>query len=159
MCRRFRSLTNSIFSITKMRWNNHRSSLPDTHVLKAHVHPHHHLSRSQNYVVGLAKAVSGEEGKKNKNNSTYNTDFCCLKLPQKQQFLVSHCQKLTLCPMLFYQAVSWSCLQGSKVQPTPNRSVPTVDKSSCTKIIGFLNESQLKWLILPNKPPKYFISK
>lgn len=56
------ALTNSIFSITKVRWDNDRPSFPDTHVLKAHVHPQHHLTRSQNYVVGLAKAVSGKEG-------------------------------------------------------------------------------------------------
>lgn len=57
------ALTNSIFSITEVRWDNDRPSFPDTHVLKAHVHPQHHLTRSQNYVVGLAKAVSGKEGK------------------------------------------------------------------------------------------------
>ena len=56
-----------------MRWNDDCSSFPDTHVLKAHVHPHHHLSRSQNYVVGLAKTVSGVGiGKKKTKKPTLN---------------------------------------------------------------------------------------
>lgn len=60
------ALTNSIFSITKVRWDNNCPSFPNTHVLKTHVHPQHHLTRSQNYVVGLAKAVSGKEVKNEK---------------------------------------------------------------------------------------------
>lgn len=55
MCSRFLNLlTHSIFPITKVRWNNDGASFSDTHILKAHVHPHHHLSRSQDYIVGLA---------------------------------------------------------------------------------------------------------
>lgn len=46
-----------------------------------------------------------------------------------------------------------------KLQPAPHRQVFAADMSSGTKIIGFLDEIQLKSLIMPITTPRYFILK